>query len=296
MPKNFCFCTLAVGKRYRTHALFLAQDIQQHSPETLFVILTDKPSDFSQCSNVLAVQHHLESIKGYHDKRFAVEKALSLFETCIFLDSDVRLLGAFPEDIEWQPGITARHGCGILKHNTRKAGLKELSIIEEIAKTLHLNLQDTKWIHEFFFVVRKDNGVEASFLKQWGKIATYFEMNGVYDGDGNVIGLAASQTQFPIRLDSVDRFAFFKDNIEKERIKNKQANPNEKLDYFKAHHSIEYPHLFWIQKVLNKGLSYLKFRYRLLKLRIQTLRKPLELWTTETLPHAGTLDEVESRA
>ena len=277
MPKDFCFCTLAVGKRYRTHAQVLAQDIQQHSPEKLLVVLTDKPSDFSRLPNVLTFHHRLESIKGYHDKRFAIEKALSLFETCIFLDSDVRLLSAIPEEIEWQPGITARHGCGILKHNTRKEGLKELSIIEEVAKTLDLNLQETKWIHEFFFVVRRLNGLEHKFLKHWGTIATCFELNGVHDGEGNVIGLAASCTNFPVWLDSVDRFRFFKDNIERERIKQGQAIADEKLEYFQAHRAIEYADVLGLQKLFNKLIKFLKFHYRLLKLRIRMLRDPLVL-------------------
>lgn len=40
---KFCFCTLALGKKYRALALLLAKDIEKYSPHTSFVILTDNP-------------------------------------------------------------------------------------------------------------------------------------------------------------------------------------------------------------------------------------------------------------
>lgn len=76
MTDTFCFCTLAVGNRYRTHARMLANDIQQHSPITSFVVLTDRPNDFKNYSNVIAFKHRLQSVKGYHDKRFVIENLL----------------------------------------------------------------------------------------------------------------------------------------------------------------------------------------------------------------------------
>ena len=37
-----CFCTLALGKRYRSHAFLLAEDIEKHSPGIYLIVLTDK--------------------------------------------------------------------------------------------------------------------------------------------------------------------------------------------------------------------------------------------------------------
>lgn len=84
MVKDFCFGTLAVGKRYRTHAIMLAKDIQEQAPNVSFVVLTDQPADFAEYKNVIPIKHRLQSVKGYHDKRFVIEKSFERFDTCIF--------------------------------------------------------------------------------------------------------------------------------------------------------------------------------------------------------------------
>ncbi len=115
---GFCFCTLALGENYCNLALELAKDLEEYSPNTYFIILTDKPQHFHKQTNILAFKHQQQSIGCYHDKRFAIAKALSLFNSCIFIDADMRILAAVPNDLRWQPGITAKivwHN--IVKHN-----------------------------------------------------------------------------------------------------------------------------------------------------------------------------------
>ncbi len=267
MTDTFCFCTLAVGNRYRTHARMLASDIQQHSPATSFVILTDKPTDFENFSHVIAYKHRLQSLKGFHDKRFVIEKSLTLFDTCIFLDADVRILGSVPTEMEWLSGITARTGCNILEHNSRSKQRKALPVIEKVAQKLDISLEQTKWFHEFMFTVRKQAGAEAEFLRLWQTISYFFEMEGIYDGAGNVMGLAAAKAGLTVRFDSEDRFPFFKDNIEQVRIKTGQSNLKEKHIYFDIHKEIENPkHPTW-RKGINKLTKKAVFLYRLLRLR-----------------------------
>ncbi|MBW4649811.1 MAG: hypothetical protein KME06_14130 [Kastovskya adunca ATA6-11-RM4] len=268
MSKEFCFCTLAVGNRYRTHAQMLAKDIQQYSPATTFVVLTDRPTDFQEYSHVLAFKHRLQSIKGYHDKRFALAKALTLFDTCIFLDSDMRIIDFVPTDMEWLPGITARTGCNILKHNVDSNKRKALSVIEEVAQKLDLDLQKTQWFHEFMFTLRKQAGAEIEFLKLWETISYFFEMQGVYSGQGNVMGLAAAKAGLEIRIESTDRFLFFKDNLEKERIKKGQSKLKEKQVYFDIHKKIEYPERPIWRKGIDKLIKKAGFIYRLSRLKI----------------------------
>ena len=134
--KNFCFCTLAVGDRYRAHAVLLAQDIQNHMPDTTLCILTDRPEQFKQFPHVLAFKHHLQSVKGYHDKRFVIEKSLSLFESCMFLDSDVRVLGPLGEEMNWSPGLTARTGTDLVNHMQTVKNQKEIEVIKEAAQKI----------------------------------------------------------------------------------------------------------------------------------------------------------------
>lgn len=208
--QSFCFCTLAIGKRYRDLASLLAKDIEKYSPDTCFIILTDKPDEFSNFSNIEAFKHHSTSVKFYHDKRFVVAKALSMFNSCIFIDADMRILAPVPQNMEWlkQPGITARvcnlmpkqHAQAIIG-NVEKKFYREYQVTKKAATKLNL---DSEWenityIYEYLFAVTKHSGKEIEFLKQWEVIAPYFEINGVYQGEGNAIGLAAAKANLPIR-------------------------------------------------------------------------------------------------
>lgn len=267
MLKEYCFCTLAVGKRYRTHARILAKDIQEQAPLVSFVVLTDEPADFEDYSHVIAIKHRLQSVKGYHDKRFVIEKSLERFDTCVFLDSDMRIIGPVPKKLEWLPGITARTGCNILKHNTETKLRPGFAPIEQVAEKLDINLQETTWFHEFMFVVKKQAGAEQVFLKFWQDISYVFEMQRIYDGEGNVMGLAAAKAGLAVRIDSEDRFPFFKDNIERVRVKMGQSDLKEKQIYFDKHKQIEYPKRVIIRKIIDKITQKAVFFYRFLRLK-----------------------------
>ena len=132
--KEFCFCTLACGENYRNLALLLAKDIKKYSPNTFFIILTDCLSDFSQQPNVLVFKYKQQSVKFYHDKRFAIAKGLSLFDSCIFIDADMRILAPVPQYPNWisEPGITAR-GCENMSKKYAKvlAGNPDAKLLKE---------------------------------------------------------------------------------------------------------------------------------------------------------------------
>jgi hypothetical protein len=59
MVNNWCFGTLAVGKRYREHAINLAKDIQLYAPKISLIVLTDKPEEFIEYPVVQAIEHRL---------------------------------------------------------------------------------------------------------------------------------------------------------------------------------------------------------------------------------------------
>ncbi|MCY7407480.1 MAG: hypothetical protein LH631_08895, partial [Alkalinema sp. CAN_BIN05] len=178
--QEFCFCTLAVGDRYRAHAQILAQDIQKHMPSKTLCILTDQPEQFARFPHVLAFKHYLQSVKGYHDKRFVLEKSLSLFESCMFLDSDVQVLGSAVEELRWSPGITARAGTSLANRMQTITSQKELEVIKEAAQKLNVDIQQVQWLTEFMFVMKKQNGLERDFFELWQTISYFFEMQGIY--------------------------------------------------------------------------------------------------------------------
>ena len=71
------------------------------------MVLTDKPQAFADHANILAFKHRQQSVGCYHDKRFVIAKGLSLFDSCIFIDADMRILAPIEQAFDWPPGITA---------------------------------------------------------------------------------------------------------------------------------------------------------------------------------------------
>ncbi|MEM9923598.1 MAG: hypothetical protein AAF915_07595 [Cyanobacteria bacterium P01_D01_bin.50] len=266
---KFCFCTLALGANYCNLALELAKDLKEHAPTISLIILTDQPQKFSQLTNVLAFGHRQQSIGCYHDKRFAIAKALSLFNSCIFIDADMRIIASIPDDLAWQPGITARIAWhNILKHNKNKS---EINILNKIAHKLNLNLADITFVHECLFVVTKDKGRELEFLNNWERIAAYCELHKFYRGEGHTIGLAAAQAGMEIRTNSMPQIQFFKDKLELNKIKSGKVEKSEVDIYFDKQKELEYPNKSILFRFTNKIGGIIMYLYRSLRLRFFTM-------------------------
>ncbi|MEH2380701.1 MAG: hypothetical protein V7K27_17765 [Nostoc sp.] len=280
LESKFCFCTLALGKKYRALASLLAQDIETYSPHTSLVILTDKPQEFSKHSQVLAFQHEQQGIKCYHDKRFVIAKALTLFNSCIFIDSDMRILAPVPEDMQWllAPGISAR-ACmdmteKIAKGETtnNKKFQREIEGVKEAIKILNLDsdCENIKFVHEYLFSVTKEAEKEIEFLKQWEMLAKYFELNGVYEGEGNAIGLAAYKAGLPVRWSDMSGISFFNNKIEMVKIQKGQSSMNEMSLYFEEHGRIISSQLSILRKFISKLGEAIMHLYRVIKFRVVT--------------------------
>ena len=52
MLQDFCFCTAAFGKVYRSLAKLLARDLLNLAPNIRFIVFTDKPNDFVDYPNI----------------------------------------------------------------------------------------------------------------------------------------------------------------------------------------------------------------------------------------------------
>ena len=267
---GFCFCTLALGENYCNLALELAKDLEEYSPNTYLVILTDKPQHFHKQTNILAFKHQQQSIGCYHDKRFAIAKALSLFNSCIFVDADMRILAAIPNDLSWQPGVTAKivwHN--IVKHNKNQV---EIDILKKVARKYNLNLEDISFVHECLFVVTRDEGREIDFLETWERIAAYCELNKFYRGEGHTIGLAAAKAGLQIRSDPMEEISFFKDKLELQKIKQGEAEVKKNYIYFEIQQKLEYPQISIFKRAINKIRKMIMHFYRSWRLKILSLK------------------------
>jgi hypothetical protein len=282
---EYCFCTLATGPRYRPLALLLAKDIEKYAPKAFLIIYTDNPNEFDKQSNIIAFQHKPQGVKLYHDKRFAIAKALSMYNSCIFIDADMRILAPVPEEMEWlkMPGISAR-ACDVLSkkyvgifngtdNSTRF--IQEFKINSKAAQKLDINFlvdDDVKSIYEYLFTVTKDSGKEVDFLNYWDKIAPYFELNGMYDREGCAIGLAAAKAGLVIRWSNMPGISFFKDRTEKIRIEKGESKFEDVAVYFEQQKMFEHPKRTLVKEVIHKLKKVYEYSSRFFILRLKTLR------------------------
>lgn len=277
--KDFCFCTYVAGKTYRTLAKNLIGDLAKYSPGIPFIIYTDKSEEFKKYSNVLVFPHKRQGVLHYHERRFAIKKALSMFNSCMYIDSDVRICSAIPNR-QWLPGITAR-SCAVMKKRFQeqinksnppsKNTIKKFEIFQKMANKLNVDIDNTIWINEFLFVVTKDSGREENFLKNWEKLSLYAEVNGLHKHPAYAMALAANKANFEIRYDVMEGLEFFDDRIEKIRIAKGQVSSKDKIEYFQIQNTVENPHCSIFKKILNKLVKYFEYLYHSIRLRVMTM-------------------------
>jgi len=258
--KEFCFATLAIGQNYRALAReLLSKDIEQYASGTPFLILTDRPSEFKHCPNVIAVKHQPRFFCD-NDKTFLIRAALSQFEYCICIDADMRLLAPLPSGLTVLPGITTRSCSGLARHlqtmirrtdPPRPGQLKDAHNIRKVAQKLGLDIENeqVKFVHEFLFIVKRDGGREVQVLELAETISRYLELHGTQVGVGSALGMAAAKVGFPVRHSELSEIIFFDDRIEKVRIANGQADPTITTIYFQQLRALKYPK----RSTLSKG-------------------------------------------
>ncbi|EAZ92077.1 hypothetical protein [Crocosphaera chwakensis] len=282
MNKEYCFCTLAIGQSYRNCALLLARDLEFYAPKTELFILTDKPRYFQQKSNIKAFKYQPISCRIYNDKRIVISKALEFYQSCIFVDANIRIKEQIPDSINFKPGIVAYSCYNILKnfykenksnpyHKEYLQRNKMFKFVQQVASYYQLNLEQVKFVFEGIFYIQK-NEQYLQFIRYWELLADYYEYQGLYNQEGLVIGLAAAAAGFPINYDEQKTVAIFKDVLEKYKIKVGKATYEENKDYFETLKKIEYPSVSFLHKVWNKISSKISFYYRVIKLNVRVLK------------------------
>ena len=190
--RKTCFVTLAVGKKYRDHALTLAEDIRTIANNTPFVVLTDRPEVFPKSDSLIPLRHRIQSVGVYHDKLDCIAESFRLgFDDCIFLDADCRILQNATISRQWKIGLTAK-SCydlhkNLLRRESRETGIYDL--FQKIAGRYVIEVEGCKFIQEWIFVVCRD-GNEDIFLQSWREIRDILERKRIFAGEGAAIGMA----------------------------------------------------------------------------------------------------------
>lgn len=188
---DYIFCTLALGQKYCLLARKMANNISENAPGHKLVVLTDDPKAFSTFENVIPVPFKQKGILHcYHDKRFAIEYALTLSNTAVMIDVDAGFEGKIP-NLNFQPGIEC-YSENLIEH-VSKYTPERLDRLHAVAKKVGVDIHEASWIGESIFIVTRDEGKEQEFLHCWGKIGRYLEINKIHAGSGNAIGLAAAK-------------------------------------------------------------------------------------------------------
>jgi len=182
----------------------------EDAPRVPWIVLTDEPGEFKDLP-VRAIRHvptgpmaidfltkvpptgNGRGSPAYHDKRFALQAALKEFETAIFVDADTRI-GAIPRLPTFRPGISVvkEVDASIAEHlsrwgSHRKPAFERLGV--ELTGDVEV-IKLARWCSEALFAITKD-GNEGKFFEDWGRGAEFFQREGLFTGEGGVIGLAA---------------------------------------------------------------------------------------------------------
>lgn len=275
LDNSVCFCTAAFGNEYTRLAKLLADDLNQFAPGYPFVVFTDRPELLQDHPNVIAIKHWCRGVQPYHERRFAIQYALSLAPSAMYFDADVRVCAPITHSLKFEPGLAARSCGGLQKHMQRRfkksspKDQRKLHIVQQMAQRVNIDLDspNLKFINEFLFVVTADQGRELDFLRLWGELAIYADTLGMYQHPTYAMALAANKCGFPVFHNEMEGLNFFDDRIEAVKISKGQAAPNEKSEYFKQQSKIE--HKKTRLQRLSKSLS----RKALLvynRLRVQT--------------------------
>jgi hypothetical protein len=190
------------------------------------VVLTDEPADFADQPAVLALRHtptgpmaidYLErhaptgnnrGAAAYHDKRFALQAAIQEFDTAIFLDADSRADG--------MPGLESfRGGLAVapfvratVATHLETCGSWRLPAFTSLARRLLGDpalLHAARWCHETCYAVTRD-GNEDRFFAAWADGADFMQRQGVYSGEGGVMGIAALCAGWSVDYDALAGF------------------------------------------------------------------------------------------
>ena len=217
-----CFCTLAIHGPYRKRARLLVGDV----PRGPWVVLTDEPREFEglavraikhQPTGPMAIDFGTRSPQtgialgepAYHDKRFALQAALEEFETAIFVDADTRVR-TLPRLPVFGPGIavTKYLNATIAEHLTRY-GSHRRPAFEKLAFQLTGDVEminSARWCSEALFAITKD-GNEGKFFDAWARGAEWLQSEGMFTGEGGVIGLAAVCAGWTVDYETMGKLA-----------------------------------------------------------------------------------------
>ena len=182
------FCTLAIGENYAGLAAFLVADLETYGIST--VVLTDTPKYFQNFPHAKVIEHRPKTF-SYHDKRLALQEALKLGDTAVFVDADTAIWFGADRRVVRQ-ALNHPFPPGLHASRLFPAGHFDYP---------HIEAKATEWGMEFdrnvitywegLFAVSKDDNLKL-FFSNWDRFAEEAEQRGYNGaGEGTCFGIAA---------------------------------------------------------------------------------------------------------
>ncbi|BAY39245.1 hypothetical protein NIES2111_36180 [Nostoc sp. NIES-2111] len=153
-------------------------------------------------------------------------------------------------------------------------------IIESMAHKVGVDIYSSslKFINEFLFVIKADQGRELEFLHLWGELAIYADTLGLHNNPTYAMALAAAKSGFAIYHSEMNGLNFFDNRIEKIRAsKGISTLENNGKKYFQEQEKIENKRRNLIQKVWRFLSKKMSFWYNLLRVRLMSAFVPFML-------------------
>jgi hypothetical protein len=233
--------------------------------------LTDHPEFFADLKNVLPLKHQFGGVRAcYHDKRHVIAAVLDRYDVCIFLDSDCRLIEAinFQEIIKAQSFILVPSARNLWEKlsgelnekqraNAVNSAKRRVSLLQRVASELNVTLQEVTFVQEIFFVVNKQFGDHAKFLRYWDYAARYLTLRLFEFSEGSSIGICAAAAGCHVQDMANIPSWLFKDLFQDHRNKSqKQIDTCEKMAALRRSIESEYrvkkSDPLWIPRILTR--------------------------------------------
>jgi hypothetical protein len=206
--KNFAFCTLAYGEKYRKFSHSLISQLNEFGYHIF--VLTDNVNEYTKTDLLTPIKYEKDFF-SFHEKRTVVKECLKHYDTAIFLDADVyiseirdldifgsidpglHIFGSFGDlSIHFLNGDFGKFAPGCFRNghygNLGLDFLKEKNL--EYTQLYHNNTVEGYLTHflEGRWILKKENGKENDFFEKWDLLASFTDNIDIELGFKNQIG------------------------------------------------------------------------------------------------------------
>jgi hypothetical protein len=178
---------VAVGIKYIKYSLNLIISVNKINPSISFLVLTDSPSEFLICFNVITINYN-KTFFSYHDKLIALKEGLKISDIVLGIDADSELNenhnlellndltniipGIYPHFLWEHPAYCSIENFLLGKNERLTYGV----LYKEFCLKNNLITLNCSHMQESFILIKKNKTNEKNidkFFQIWEKLAEF---------------------------------------------------------------------------------------------------------------------------